>query len=280
MVASQRQSAFWKSILAMAIHPRGDRARKTEQAVGLGSVLQPMPFDRRTPIWAQVHEAMRERIADLRLPPRLPLSEKEIAAALGISRTPAREALIRLSEEGLVDIYPQYGTFVAPIRLRDLTNAQFIRSSLECSVIAEVAVAATPALVAEIETLIDRQEAAHAAQDLPGFFQLDERMHQAFSIGCDREAVWRFIQGAKVHADRVRHLILPNDLRLRILVEEHRAILAAIRKRSPDQAVAAMKDHLSGLIRRMPDILDSHADYFERDDGALRPTRAERAARS
>src|ERR1051325_9737092 len=95
MVASQRQSAFWKSILAMAIHPKGNRARKTEQTLGLASVLQPMPFDRRTPIWAQVHEAMRERIADLRLPPRFPLSEKEIATALRISRTPAREALIR-----------------------------------------------------------------------------------------------------------------------------------------------------------------------------------------
>ena len=59
------------------------------------------------------------------------MSEKEIAEAYGVSRTPVREAVLRLSEERLVDIYPQYGTFVARISLETLKDAMVIREALE-----------------------------------------------------------------------------------------------------------------------------------------------------
>lgn len=58
------------------------------------------------------------------------LSEKELSLQLGVSRTPVREALIRVADEGLIDILPQRGSFVAPIRLRDVEEAQFIRETL------------------------------------------------------------------------------------------------------------------------------------------------------
>ena len=256
---------------------KGQTASKDQAAppVDLARALGALSFHRQVPIWSQVYDALRDKIADLSLPPLYGLSEKEIAQVLGVSRTPVREALIRLSEEGLVDIYPQYGTFVSPIRTESMLSAQFIRESLECSVIRELAARPSAAVIADIEALIAEQARAVEAGDHLKFYDYDERMHQAFSTACGRQQVWRFIQGAKVHVDRVRHLALPQDLGFRKLVEEHRAILAAIAAGSPEQADAAMREHLQRLVQALPDIQAKHPDYFETTN--QRPLRMEKS---
>jgi DNA-binding GntR family transcriptional regulator len=238
-------------------------AARREGASAIAGILRPLAFDTPQPIWSAVYSVLRDCIVDLRLPPRFPLSEKDIAEVLGVSRTPVREALIRLSEEGLIDIYPQYGTFVAPMRISYINDAYFIRDSLECSIIAKVAAEADPALIGVVEDLIAQQSAAADAHDYNGFYALDERMHQAFSVACGREAVWRFIQNAKIHLDRVRRLILPHDLQVRRPLDEHRQILAALKAGSAEQAVAAMKHHIAGFYRRLPQTRERHPEMFE-----------------
>src|SRR5271156_5176862 len=89
---------------------------------------------RRQPtIGDQVRTYLRERIVDGRLLPNHPLSENHIASQLGLSRTPVREAFIKLEDEGLIAIYPQYGSFVAPIRVSDVYDGQFVREAVECA---------------------------------------------------------------------------------------------------------------------------------------------------
>jgi DNA-binding GntR family transcriptional regulator len=234
-------------------------------------------IDRRAPIWAQVHALLRDAIARMRLLPGRNLSEQEISLALGVSRTPVREAFIRLSEEGLVDIYPQYGTFVAPIRTAAVLEAQFIRDSLECSIVRRVAERPDDALITEVQDLIAGQLKAVEAGDQRRFYDLDERMHEAFSVACNRQGVWRFIQSAKVHVDRVRHVILPRDLRFRSLVDEHVAILAGIMEGSPAAAAAAMHEHLDGVLRGLPDAQEAYPEYFEQKDARQRPPRQDRS---
>ena len=80
---------------------------------------------------ARIHAALRDRIVALELAPGSALPEKEFAESFGVSRTPVREALLRLAEEQLVDIYPQSGTFVAPIRVSVVQDAMVIRNALE-----------------------------------------------------------------------------------------------------------------------------------------------------
>src|SRR5258708_12632830 len=87
---------------------------------------------RRTTLGAQIHAVLRRDIITGRLAPRAMLSEQDIAAGFGISRTPVREAMIKLAEEGLVEIFPQYGSFVAPIKLREVFDSHFARHALEC----------------------------------------------------------------------------------------------------------------------------------------------------
>src|SRR6476620_3435597 len=104
-------------------------------------------------------------------------SENELAAWLGVSRTPVREALARLREEGLVEIVAQLGTFVAPISPRAVTDAQFVRESLECAAVRKAAELATEDDIAELEGIVRNQHRAVRAGDHDAFYLLDDDFH-------------------------------------------------------------------------------------------------------
>lgn len=235
------------------------------------------PIEKPRPIWAQTYDFLRRSIVTLQLAPGMNLSESEIAEQLSISRTPVREAFIRLSEEGFVDIYPQYGTFVAPIRTRDVLHAQFVRVSLECALVREFARNATEAGLDAIRTEIGRQKAAIRAGQIDAFYEHDEAMHQAMSG--DQRPVWRFVEPAKMHVDRVRHLMLPKDIRARGLVAEHERIFNALLDRDADEAEAAMRDHLDGLVRGLDEFALRHPDFFDTGERE-RPARVPRGSGS
>jgi DNA-binding GntR family transcriptional regulator len=222
---------------------------------------------------ARVYAALRERIISLELAPGRSVSEKEIAEQMRISRTPIREAFIRLSEEGLLDVYPQYGTFIAPIRIPAVIHAAFVRDSLECSIIRVLAHKRRTAYLQGLHDRIHRQWNAVRAADDVRFFAEDERMHQSFAEEAGHEPVWRVIDTAKVHVDRVRRLKLPEDLRMRGLVEEHERIAEALRCQDADAAAEAMHDHLDGIVRGLASLARRHPDFFGKTSGA-RPSRS------
>ena len=221
---------------------------------------------------AQAYALLRTRIISLELLPGRPLSEKEVAEQMTISRTPVREAFLRLAEEGLLDIYPQFGTFVAPIRIPAVLHAAFVRDSLECSIVRTVAHCRRSAFLEELRARIGRQWAAVRIEDAAAFFDEDERMHQSFAEEAGHEPVWRVIDSAKVHVDRARRLKLPEDLRMRSLVEEHEQIAAALAAQDAEAAAEAMHDHLDGVIRGLSRLAVRYPDYFD-NGGRARPSR-------
>src|SRR5204863_1557777 len=87
----------------------------------------------------RVYEVLRLRIRELTLPPGAPLRKEEIALELGVSRAPVSDAITRLAEEGLVDVFPQHGSFVASIRAADVREALFIRAALETEAMRQLA---------------------------------------------------------------------------------------------------------------------------------------------
>ncbi len=92
-------------------------------------------FDRRRQVSDQVYEALKKAIVSLRLPPGTSISENRICRQIGVSRTPVRSAIIRLVEDGLIEVFPQKGSFVAPIKLSAVRNNHFIRKALELAVL-------------------------------------------------------------------------------------------------------------------------------------------------
>src|SRR5580698_7459252 len=115
----------------------------------------------------RVYDSLRRRIRELALPPGEPLRKEEIALELGVSRAPVSEAIARLAEEGLVEVFPQHGSFVAPIRAADVREALFVRTALETEALRRLAPVATAELLAALDDNIARQAQALAAADLP-----------------------------------------------------------------------------------------------------------------
>ena len=203
----------------------------------------PTPRPRMT-LADQAYDALRALIVHGAMAPGERLSEPDLTQRLGIGRTPLREGLLRLAQDGLVAIYPQSGSFVAPIDMRQLEEAQFVRERLECGIVRRVADRADRKALHGLSQLIQRQEDAAGEEDAEAFHALDEALHESLCVAAGWPDVWRLIHRSKVHLDRVRRLSLPLDGHMPHLVQQHRAIVEAVASRDADGAEAAMRGHL------------------------------------
>ena len=214
------------------------------------------------PIAPQLVAALRQSIAELRLKPGEALSEKDIAGRYGVSRQPVREAFIKLSEAGLVEIRPSRGTFVMKISVREVANARFVREAIECNLTHNAARLATPAQIAALRGLIDAQKAAEAASDYWRFNDNDEAFHRAIADIVQSDYAWRIVEGARIQTDRVRYLSLPEASPLPLLISQHETIVDHIEARDPGGAERAMGRHLREILIALPQIARANPDLF------------------
>ncbi len=214
---------------------------------------------------AVVYRMLREQIVWLRRKPGEPIAEKDIAQAQGISRTPVREALLRLTAEGLVDTIPKSGTFVARIPLAALPEAMVVRKALEEVTARAAAMRARRSDVGGLRAILERQREADAAGDRTAFHQADEAFHAAIAAAGGYPGIWSLIQSVKTQIDRYRLLTLPQPGRMARVVKEHAAVVTAIERHDPDRAAAAIAGHLDGLRISMEDIRRMNPDFFYED---------------
>jgi DNA-binding GntR family transcriptional regulator len=213
------------------------------------------------PVGAQVYRLLRERIVGMSLLPGERISEAEIARSLAVSRQPVREAFIKLSEDGLVEIRPQRGTYVRRISHAAVMDARFVREAIESDIARLVAEKPEPALIAELRA----QLAAQARLDddaTAAFLKLDERFHQTLAEAAGKPFAWLVIREVKVQMDRVRFLTAQRFPK-RKLVEQHTAIVDGIQAGDPDRAEAAMRAHLREILADLPTVGRENPDYFE-----------------
>jgi DNA-binding GntR family transcriptional regulator len=215
---------------------------------------------------ALVYAALRGRIISMELVPGTQLSEKDIAESWGCSRTPVREALGRLSEERLVDVYPQIGTFVARISLEAVRDALVIRQLLERTTAREAALRAGRTDVRELKVLVTAQSRADRAGALIEFHRADESFHAKIAAIAGHPNIWRVVKREKVHIDRFRVLTLPMPGRRREVIAQHKRILDAILASNPDLAEDAMRSHLSDLIPASQAVQTRFPDYFASEE--------------
>jgi GntR family transcriptional regulator, rspAB operon transcriptional repressor len=202
--------------------------------------------DRRLPIVPQIHDALRDAIVRVAVLPGQAISETEMAATFGVSRTPIREALIRLADEGLIDIYPQAGTFV--------------RQTLETAVAVQAAATASGTTV--FEPILERQERAIRDGDFAAFFASDEDLHRKVFELAGHGPTWRLVQAAKSHLDRVRQLERPAEATLVEMLRQHRAIAAAIVAGDADAVTEVVREHASVILAIAPAVAARHPDLF------------------
>jgi DNA-binding GntR family transcriptional regulator len=214
---------------------------------------------------AQVYALVREAIVSLELVPGQALSENELGATYGVSRTPVREALIRLADDGLVEVVPQLGTFVSRISPQDVREAQFIREALELASLAQLATI-SDADAEALRAVLDQQRAAAAEHDLRRWFALDEDLHRTLLELAGHRRVAAVVQSAKAHMDRVRMLSLPEPEVLDELNEQHTQIVEHVLAGRRKEARAALTRHLRLVLDHLEAFERRYPDYFVPED--------------
>lgn len=211
----------------------------------------------------QAFATLRHAIVTLKLRPGQSFSEQEVAQQLGISRTPVREALIKLAEAGLVEVRPQRRTFVRKISVKAVTDARFIREALELAVLRQAVGRLDPGFFAAARELIAAQRAAAASQDVERFLVLDDAFHRSFADEVDLLHAWVVIEAEKAQMDRVRFLSLPEASPVGRLIDQHEAILKAIECADIAAGEAAMRIHLGEVLAALESLRLRQPDLFE-----------------
>lgn len=209
-----------------------------------------------------VYQELRDDIVSMRREPGQPISEKEIALARGISRTPVREALLRLADEQLVEIFPQSGTFVSRIPIKVLPEAILVRRALEELTARLAAERASPEHVALLHETVERQRAMSERGDRNGFHEADEAFHAVIAEAAGHPGIWQLIQQVKVQVDRYRRLTLPVPGRMSQVLDEHAAVVEAVESHHAERAAAAMAAHLEALSASIADVRELNPNYF------------------
>ena len=226
------------------------------------SLLGDFTIDRRKSMVDQTHTLLQNAIISSKLPPGQVLKERELCDILSISRTPIREALLRLQEDGLVEIFPQAGTYVSRISIEAVHESQFIRVALEMATVGYAARHGTPEWQTKTRRLIEKYKQALEWEDFDELFDLDEQFHRSIAEFRFRDRLWKMTNSAKAHMDRVRRLSLPYRDRRLAIAEEHTAVLDAIITREEAQAVEAMRRHLNTVFQDLERVRTEHGEYF------------------
>jgi GntR family transcriptional regulator, rspAB operon transcriptional repressor len=222
-------------------------------------------------IGARIYADLRAELVALERLPGESISEAELARSYGFSRTPVREALRKLADEGLVEIFPQSGTFAARIPLGALPETVVIRKALEETSARLAAGRAQRSQVIALLAQLERQREASRAGDRNAFHQADEAFHGAIAEAAGYRGIWTLVEQVKVHVDRYRRLTLPQEGRMTRAIREHAAIAAAIESRDGARAAEAMGVHLDGLLADIPNIRRLNPHFFADDARAREP---------
>lgn len=216
------------------------------------------------PTARQIHKALRDAILSLALPPGTRIPEAEAGARFGASRTPVREAMSQLREEGLIVTRPSRGNYVTRLSEEAIRGAQFIREALETAAVVRICETGLAAGDEErlSEALVAQRDAI-AAGDAAAFHAADDSFHEAIAGATGLDRVRKLAIREKTALDRLRTLTLHDTGHLRLLEEEHGRILKALRKGRPDKARKVLVPHLSRVLDVLDDLKAAHAEYFE-----------------
>ncbi|WP_319529474.1 GntR family transcriptional regulator [uncultured Cohaesibacter sp.] len=192
----------------------------------------------------QLYSLLRVRILDLQLAPGAVIYRRELSEEYGVSPMPLREAIARLSAEGLIDIHPQSKTMVSKIDMDDVRRMHFMRMSVEMEVARVLADSFAP--MVEAEEILRQQEVALSRNDIMEFSKLDRIFHRSFHAEAGYEELWDLVISHSGHIDRARKLNLPASGagRAAKFLKDHQDMIRAVQNGSKDEASNAVREHL------------------------------------
>lgn len=199
----------------------------------------------------QAYRRIRRLICTAELAPGSVISEASLVSALGVGRTPVREALRALATEHLIDIYPRRGMFVAGVDPRNLRALSEVRERLEPFAAGLAAQRRDEDDVREIDALLAAIDALGPEVDTRHLIELDERIHQCVYQCTHNPYLASDLDRYYAHALRIWFLVLPTLEHLQDAVVEHRELLDAVRAQDADRAMTVMSKHVDEFEAEM-----------------------------
>jgi DNA-binding GntR family transcriptional regulator len=200
----------------------------------------------RSALYQEVAERLRERIFAHELEPGAWIDEQSLAESYGISRTPLREALKVLATEGLVTLKPRRGCFVSEVTERDLDEIFPVLALLEGRCAYEAARKARAQDLKRLEALHERLERSAQQGDIESYFDANQEFHLLLQALAENRWLGQAIEDLRKVLKLIRRHSLRAEGRMAQSLEEHQAIMQAIRDRDPAAAEQAMRTHLMG----------------------------------
>ena len=217
-----------------------------ERGVNLESVFSGHHNRQKVTDWA--YKELKEAIVNLRLPPESPLREAAIAERLGVSKTPVREAIARLEQDGLVVTTSFKGAVVSSYSRRDLTEIYELRELLECTAARSAAESISDSDLDRLRGAVAESRKLRDANRLGELAELLGQFEEVIFGEVTNGRIRSLIDNLRAHLTRIGQLTTEIPGRIAASVEEHARIVDAIANRNPDAAERAMRDHIRSVL--------------------------------
>lgn len=215
-----------------------------------------------------VFETLKREMLDLKLAPGSHISENELCERFGVSRTPVRDALRLLQEQGFVETIPYRGAYVTLLSLDNIKQMIYMRVAVETMVLRDFMEAPSPMVMEEIRHAIAMQK---ALIQTPGFtpeefYHMDAQMHSIWFTAMKRQKLWEMLQAQQLHYTRFRMLDFITETDFTRIISEHERLFALISEKDVRGLEQTLKDHLAYSMKRMRHSIEvDYKDYFEEE---------------
>lgn len=206
---------------------------------------------------------IRDDIMNMTLEPGTDVSVQKLSERYGVSRTPVREAVVRLQQSGLVVIYPQRKTVVSRIDLRRVREEWFIWTSLEAAVADEFIHKCSGLVTDTMQELVKKQKKYLSKELFREFYHKDSRFHQLIFETAGEELSWSTIENVASHYNRIRLLSLKMGGADQFEIDWHESMLEAAKIRDAKAMRAAVLEHADGMLEQVTGMSKNYPHFFQ-----------------
>lgn len=209
-----------------------------------------------------VYDKLKKNIITLTMLPGTVISTQDIADEMNVSRTPVREAFLKLQSEDLVETIPQKLTIVSRINLNLVEQERFLRESLEAAAIPLFLRRCTPEVIAALQENIRMQKRCWMQKDAARFIEYDNAFHGMIFETAEQQLSWRVITHHNGHYNRIRTLTARDDEIIKASILQHEYMIELMEKGEEQALCEEFKIHVRKLHREKEDLVRQYGDYF------------------
>ncbi len=210
----------------------------------------------------RAYQWLRDEILSFRMQPGMFIDKIEVCDKLSVSKQPVTAALTRLEQEGLVEIYPQRGSYVARLRLGAMSESLFIRGALEAAAARRIASEGNDVLLYALRKNLDAQDVALASDNMSRFYSLDMDFHTAIARAVPYPQVAHLIEVGLATVKRCHELFRPDARSLQGSHACHKRILDALEAHDGETAAKEMTDHVADYTAMLRKFAETRPELF------------------